>query len=262
MNAAMQKIIAQYIGAFTDAISEEFKINKDRLDEIWKETQKKKPAKKTSQKKAKKAPTAYILFCKEHRARLAEQDIDFGDISKRMGEMWRQLGEEDRAIYKERRAAIQAQMDQKEKEDQTEEETVANDSETEVAGGDESDQEETVVRVEEVVAAEPESIEEVVGTVADALRHVEEEDEKDMEKIPIRPKINKTKNKKAIPDNLIDERDRELWAEFSDFKIKELRLQCENNALKTSSKREDMIMSLITHRKSMEDGVVHDEDDE
>jgi len=255
MNAAMQKIIAQYIGAFTEAISEEFKINKDRLDEIWKETQKKKPAKKTSQKKPKKAPTAYILFCKEHRARLAEQDIDFGEVSKRMGEMWRELGEEDRAIYKERRAAIQTEMDRKEKDDHTEGETVVDDSETEIVAGDESDQEETVVRVEEVVAAEPESIEKVVETVADAIRHVEEENEK----IPIRPNVKKTKNKKAIPDNLVDERDRELWAEFSDFKIKELRLQCENNALKTSSKREDMIMSLITHRKSMEDGVVHDE---
>lgn len=257
MNAAMQKIVAQYINTFTEAISEEFKINKDRLDEIWKETQKKKPVKKTVQKKTKKAPTAYLLFCKENRARLAEQNIDFGDISRRMGEMWRQLGDDERDVYKERRAAIQAEMDQK-KQDEMEE-----DADTEIAGDEESDNEETVVRVEEVIAeSEAQSVEEVVETIADAIRHVEEEEGNDTEKIPIRPKINKTKNKRAIPDNLIDERDRELWLEFSNSKIKELRMQCENNGLKTSSKREDMIISLITHRKSMEDGVVHNEDDD
>lgn len=52
----------------------------------------------------------------------------------------------------------------------------------------------------------------------------------------------------------LDDHQRELWDEFSKFKMNDLRKQCVNNNLKTSKLREDMIMALITHRIALEEG--------
>jgi hypothetical protein len=68
-----------------------------------------------------------------------------------------------------------------------------------------------------------------------------------------KPKKSRKKAADNIPADLTDHQ-RELWEEFAKSTMAELRQQCENNNLKTSKRRNEMIMALITHRIALEDG--------
>ena len=50
----------------------------------------------------KKPLTGFMLFSKEHRPKLKEEepDLTFGQIGKRLGEMWRALSDEEKEEYK------------------------------------------------------------------------------------------------------------------------------------------------------------------
>lgn len=54
----------------------------------------------------KKALTGFMLFSKEHRAKVKEEnpDITFGGVGKKLGEMWRALSEKEKAAYKTEKA--------------------------------------------------------------------------------------------------------------------------------------------------------------
>lgn len=63
----------------------------------------KKGAKKPRKKKDKNAPkgvkSAYTYFGDEHRPALKEQGITFGEVSKKLGAMWKEAGEDEKAKY-------------------------------------------------------------------------------------------------------------------------------------------------------------------
>jgi hypothetical protein len=94
-----------------------------KLTDSYKEFQDKKKALK--QKKAKRkikdpnrpkrAPSAYFLFMKDARPQVKGemQDASITEIGKKMGEMWRNLDEEQKAVYVERAAELKKEADEK-----------------------------------------------------------------------------------------------------------------------------------------------------
>ena len=67
------------------------------------------PSQKAAAKGAsggKKALSGFMLFSKENRAKVKEEnpDITFGGIGKKLGEMWRALSEKEKAAYKSDKA--------------------------------------------------------------------------------------------------------------------------------------------------------------
>jgi HMG (high mobility group) box len=63
---------------------------------------KKAPAKKGG---AKKQLSGFMLFSKEHRSKIKEDnpEMSFGQVGKKLGEMWRELTDEEKVAYKERK---------------------------------------------------------------------------------------------------------------------------------------------------------------
>jgi len=63
-----------------------------------------KAPKKTVEKadKPKKAPGAYMNFCKETRPKIvaASPDLTFGEIGKALGVAWKKLSDSEKAEYK------------------------------------------------------------------------------------------------------------------------------------------------------------------
>jgi HMG (high mobility group) box len=52
---------------------------------------------------AKKPLSGFMLFSKEHRAKVKEDnpDITFGGVGKKLGEMWRALSDSEKQAYKD-----------------------------------------------------------------------------------------------------------------------------------------------------------------
>jgi hypothetical protein len=63
----------------------------------------------------KRAPSAYFLFMKDARPHLkAEmQDASITEIGKKLGEMWRNMEEEQKAVYVEKAAELKKEADEK-----------------------------------------------------------------------------------------------------------------------------------------------------
>lgn len=102
-------------------------------------------------------------------------------------------------------------------------------------------------------------------TTTDIINN-ENENEDDVASLPP-PKEDeppKTKKSKAIeiPENITNDRERELWPEFAKLTVAELRTQCDFNNIKRSKNRNDMIHTLIIHRISLEDGNTQMDSDE
>ena len=65
----------------------------------------------------KRAPSAYFLFCSEHRAAAKQACLEVADgpnvsvavVAKELGRRWEALGPEERQAYKERAAARAAE---------------------------------------------------------------------------------------------------------------------------------------------------------
>lgn len=59
--------------------------------------------------------SGFMIFSKEKRAEVKEQnpDIKFGDIAKKLGQMWKELSEEERKVYSDRAAAENAENPEK-----------------------------------------------------------------------------------------------------------------------------------------------------
>ena len=52
---------------------------------------------------SKKPLSGFMLFSKEHRAKVKEEnpDITFGGVGKKLGEMWRALSDSEKQAYKD-----------------------------------------------------------------------------------------------------------------------------------------------------------------
>lgn len=239
MNSAIMNTIQQYLDIFMDTVAERYDINREELTELWKETQKKK-FKKDKKNKDKKStvPSAYILFGKDERPKVMAEnpDMNFVDVGRELGRRWRNASDKVKEYYKEKHDLLL-----KEKEEKKEKivENIENSpspsltSNTAVSPTDDEEENENVV-------PEPE---------------------------PEKPK--KTKKPKEtkvavveIPEEITNERERDLWAEFAKMTIDELRTQCDHNNIKRSRKRNDMIHALIIHRIALEDGNTQLDDDD
>lgn len=84
---------------FLDTLVSRFGMERQELDNIWEETQK-----KTKKTKTKRIPSAYILFCRDERPKL--QDMRFGEAAKELGRRWRQATPEVREHYEEQRGNL------------------------------------------------------------------------------------------------------------------------------------------------------------
>eukprot|EP00977_Amphora_coffeiformis_P000809 scaffold175_cov177-Amphora_coffeaeformis.AAC.11 len=60
---------------------------------------------KSSSSGGKKKLSGFMLFSKEHRPKIKEEnpDITFGQIGKKLGEMWRALDDKEKQAYKDRK---------------------------------------------------------------------------------------------------------------------------------------------------------------
>lgn len=65
--------------------------------------------KRKSKDKKKKVLTAYQIFYKEYRSSILEEEpgLDFGDLSKRLADAWKQLPEGDKEVWRERSQYLQ-----------------------------------------------------------------------------------------------------------------------------------------------------------
>lgn len=99
MNTAIQNTVSQYVASLIGSVSETFSIPLEKLNEMWKETQKEKfKTKRVKQQTMKKKPSAYINFCKHHRPSLQET-LTFGEKAKELGRLWKELDGEEKAKY-------------------------------------------------------------------------------------------------------------------------------------------------------------------
>lgn len=100
MNTAIQNTVSQYVASFIGNVSETFSVPLEKLNEMWKETLKEKfkPSRRVKQQTTKKAPSAYINFCKHHRPSLNEK-LTFGEKAKELGRLWKELDAEEKKKY-------------------------------------------------------------------------------------------------------------------------------------------------------------------
>ena len=229
MNSAIINALQQYLDTFMDTVAERFDINREELHDLWKETQKKKFTKKNQSSKRKKSsvPSAYILFCQDERPKIKENhpDKDFADVARELGKRWNKATDAMKEHYKKQHDTLLEQHQQG-----------LNATTT-------SSPDEEVASVTEAV------MEEVI-----VVPEVEEKAKK-----PKKPKTIE------IPEDITNERERDLWPEFAKMTITELRTQCDHNNLKKSKNRNDMIHALVVHRIALEDGntqIDSDEEDE
>lgn len=231
MNAAIQKVFQQYVSNFMDNVAEKYNIDKTQLEEMWKETQKKKLVKKTTKRernanKKKRPPSAYILFCSDRRPIIKEKNptASTTEITRLLGQEWTNADDDTKKQYKDQHDLLVMQFQQ------------------------EAEEEEAVVASEDDNQAEAEDAEEA------AVSADTDNDEEDNA-----PKKRKKKAKKEksidIPDDLSSEREKKLYIHFHGFLIDDLRKMCkQNNLALKSKKRDDMIKALLTHRIHLEDG--------
>ncbi|GMH32761.1 hypothetical protein BSKO_00595 [Bryopsis sp. KO-2023] len=75
---------------------------KEGKERLGSEVKAEKPKTKDSVEGAKKKVGPFIVFCAVHRApvKADNPDMKFGDIAKRLGQMWRDLDDSERAVYR------------------------------------------------------------------------------------------------------------------------------------------------------------------
>lgn len=225
MNSAINNLLQQYLCTFMDTVAERFDIDREELDELWKETQKKKltKTKRTRSTKKKTIPSAYVLFCTDERPKINEEmpHLTFPEKGRELGKRWREATDKVKNHYK---------------------------NQHEILKQEKADEKSNTTDVDEEVNPPP-----VVNTDDESsVMGAGEEDVLPDEK----PKKKKPKKTKTvdIPDDITNERERDLWEEFASLTIAQLRTQCDHNNLKKSKNRNDMIHALVVHRIALEDG--------
>lgn len=227
MNSAIHNTIHQYLDKFMETIAEKYDIQREELDDLWKETQKTKPAKKNkknNKRKKSSVPSAYILFSQEERPKIKQEhpDMGFVEVGRELGKRWKKASENVKAYFQDKHDLL---VQEKTEEQPSSPAPSIHEEEEEVVV------QQTVVETTTTSATEP-----VVAAPVE--------------------KEKKPKKTKAvqIPEEITDERERELWVEFAQLTKAELQTKCDHNNLKKSNKRNDMIQALVTHRIALEDG--------
>ncbi|XP_048356633.1 HMG domain-containing protein 4 isoform X2 [Sphaerodactylus townsendi] len=74
-----------------------------------KKEEKEKAEKSEKEKPKKKNMSAYQVFCKEYRVNIVAEHpgIDFGELSKKLAEVWKQLPEKDKLVWKQKAQYLQ-----------------------------------------------------------------------------------------------------------------------------------------------------------
>jgi hypothetical protein len=226
MNSAINNTINLYLENFMTTLAARFNIDREEIGDIWKEVQNKKIAKNKRVKRKSSAPSAYILFSNDERIKIKETNptMSFVEISKEVGKRWKMATPEKKDFYNKKRAQLL--------EDKTDSSSDSNTEENHSTTG-----------------GVPEDADTESDTEMTATASVQEAEEK-LQK----PKKSKKPKKTDIPEEIVDERERELWVEFAGLTITQLRTQCDHNNIKTSKNRNDMIHNLILHRIALEDG--------
>jgi hypothetical protein len=210
MNSAIQNAFQQYLDNFMDTIAERFDIQRDELDDLWKETQKKKFRGKGKKRRTRsRVPTAYILFSKDERPKI--KDLSFTETAQELGRRWKNAPAHVRAHYQEQHDLLLRESQQSATTD---------------------------------AAVEEDAVSVASSITTEAAPPVEEE----------KPKKAKKPKAHEAPDHITNTRERDLWPEFAQLSIAELRTQCDHNNIKKSKNRNDMIHALVVHRIALEDG--------
>ena len=233
MNSAINNTIQTYLENFMNTVAERFSIERDELDTLWKEVQKKKftKTKKNKKNKSQSIPSAYILFSHDERPKIKEEDptLSFVEIGRELGRRWKKASDEVKEHYNQQRELLRQQQ-----------------ATTTTTSDDEEDAASTTTTDEEIVPMN--------AVVEEEEVIVREEKEK-----PKKPKKTKPID---IPEDITDERQRDLWPEFATLTIAELREQCDRNNIKRNKNRNVMIQALVVHRIALEDGNTQADSDE
>ncbi|NWS68276.1 HMGX4 protein, partial [Crotophaga sulcirostris] len=82
---------------------------KEKEREREKEKEREKEREREREKPKKKNMSAYQVFCKEYRTTIVSEHpgIDFGELSKKLAEVWKQLPEKDKLIWKQKAQYLQ-----------------------------------------------------------------------------------------------------------------------------------------------------------
>ena len=95
LSKEISSIVEKNIKMFLKGVSEKYEIDKDELMGVWYESQ-------GSNKVGVKRSNGYINFGKEHRQKVKEEnpDMAFGDVTKKLASMWKELSDEEKAKWK------------------------------------------------------------------------------------------------------------------------------------------------------------------
>jgi hypothetical protein len=210
MNSAILDVVEQYQAAFMDALLERFDhLSRDVMEEVWADVKKTK-VRKTRRKKQ-TIPSAYVLFSREKRKSEALKQLDFGQISKQLGVMWRNATDDEKAPFIE---------------------------------------ESTRLRNEKTTTATPAATTADVQQEDPDATQMDNDMEKPIAEKPAK-KAPRKKETTIIPEDMENEEEKAVWVELSKLKLAELRVQCTNSSIKPSKTREDMIRALCHYRMTL-----------
>lgn len=101
MNSAIQKIIKEHNDLLLSQIAEKFSVNPDELNELAESVFNTKLGRTNAPRKKREVVSAYLAFCAKTRDSIKKEspEMKFGDVSKRLGEMWGKLTPEEKATY-------------------------------------------------------------------------------------------------------------------------------------------------------------------
>jgi hypothetical protein len=101
MNSAIQKIIKEHNDLLLSQIAEKFSVNPDELNELAESVFNTKLGRTNAPRKKREVVSAYLAFCAKTRDSIKKEspEMKFGDVSKRLGEMWGKLTPEEKSTY-------------------------------------------------------------------------------------------------------------------------------------------------------------------
>jgi len=106
MNTTINTIVNNYVDDLLGKITDHLQLEGASVEELRRladdvlgATKKTKSGSGSGAPRKKKEMSAYLIFCSQMRAQVKQPDMNFGEVSRRLGEMWRNLTAEERASY-------------------------------------------------------------------------------------------------------------------------------------------------------------------
>ena len=111
MNSAINNTLQTYLEDFMNTVAERFDIDRNELDTLWKEVQKKKVTNTKKNKKNKKSnsvPSAYILFSHDERPKIKDSNpnMSFVEVGRELGRRWKKASDEVKEHYHQQREIL------------------------------------------------------------------------------------------------------------------------------------------------------------